>query len=420
MSRAAKAPKTKAPVANKCKGTAPKNKAGNHKGTKAKNPDIKNSLKQLEPPTTPCSFAEPILRICKSKAKGNVKCDTNNQAPSGPDQNGPQAPQIKLFYRQKAEGTSTDIIGPREINRWKESTAGRHKTWKACRRLKPSGTFLEQLVSLHGEHVAFGWQFSTISMPSAFLRGLGRHVNAEPPHSKARKRSAASMDMKFIEGMSDLYDQRWPLPLARPTQFKRVPRARNYRPATFSRLVFSSRGFTLKQEESLAGTKFAARLFLPKGNNGHGEKGGVFCHGLLLDFVLHGLVRNDDYADIYMAVQDLAKPTRSYRAHVFLSEGLSERDLRRKRERMKRLRASRDFHAETTTTTLASNSFAGDEAHLEIILMKSNDDVGNPSDVFRLHNTAKNFPVLPETGKISPSSGFTVLQEDSGAPTSYA
>ena len=397
MSKAAKAPKTKAPVT----------KTPNHKRSKAKNPDTKNSPRQPEPPK-PCSFTEPILRVCKPRAKGNAKPDTNNQAPSGSNQNGPQVPQIKLFYKQKAKGTDTDIIGPDKMHEWKKSAAGRHKTWKACRRLKISGTYLEQLANLHGERVAFGWQFSTTSMPSAFLRGLGKHVNAEPPRSRASKRSAASVNMKFIE---DLYDRRWPLPKGRPgrspEQLRSVPRARNYRastyrcPAKFSRLVFSSRGFSLEQEESLAGTTFTARLPLPQDGDGNGNNDGVFGHDVPLDFVLRDLVRNDNYADVYTAVQDLAEPTKPYHAHVFLSEGLSEKDSRRKRDKMKRMRASRDFHAETTLTTLTANSSTGDEAHLEIIVMRSNDDDSAASDVFRLHNTAKDFPALPGTGKIS-------------------
>lgn len=410
MSKAAKAPKTKAPVKKTTKKTAPKNNVINHKGPKSKKPDQKNSPKLPEPPKS-CSFTEPILRVCKPKAKRQANCDTTKQAPINSDQNGPQNPQIKVFYKQKVKGAHTDVIGPEKMHEWKKSAAGRHKTWKACRRLKLSGVYLEQLVNLHGERVAFGWQFSTMSMPSAFLRGLGKHVNAEPPHSRASKRSAASMNMKFMEDLSELYDRRWPLPIGRPSRpldrLEKAPRANNYhvsryrRPEEFSRLVFSNQGFILKQEESLAGTKFAARLPLPKGNDSHDDKDGVSGIDLLLNFVLHDLIRNDDYADVYTAGQDLAEPSRAYHAHVFLSERWSEKDLRRKREKIKRLRASRDFHAESTPTKLTANSLDGSEVHLEIVLTRINDNLGECGNVFRLHNTEKNFPVLPKTSKIS-------------------
>jgi hypothetical protein len=152
-----------------------------------------------------------------------------------------QAPKLILFFSINGKTKARrPISSEQEVSTRGKKFAGRGKPWGNCRRLKVTRDDLELLTYQNNHPVSFGWRFSTIKMPSSFVRSHGLHVNKQ---SKLRKKRLSNIPT--VKDMDEEYSRYWPLPIGFP--LKRLHRRQEiqYRdavkalPGRFIRLTIS-------------------------------------------------------------------------------------------------------------------------------------------------------------------------------------
>jgi hypothetical protein len=356
MSRKAKSPKKR----NVQKDEMPKN---------TKCPKPRKGFKERNTDLASYSFTEPVVRVSDI-----AKEESGLHHKIRPSQDAGTKAHFVVFHKREDKSNETDLIGTRCLNAWKKS-AGRGKSWGNCRRLRVTRDNLELLTYRNNHPVSFGWRFSTIKMPSSFVRSHGMHANKQ---SKPRKKRLST-----DKDLDEEYSRHWPLPIGFSLKRLRRRQEIQYRdvfkalPGRFIRLTISCETVNITSEVFLDQIELTMRQLRLFGNEARPST------TRLEDLVVLGLLCNESHADVYL-VQDPNNLSKCYHAHAFLSGGLSGNWPTFLRRKMDRLRRSNGFYAETV------------QLGRKIIVMKAD---SKADKVFQIKSMEREFPPLPGTGE---------------------
>jgi hypothetical protein len=322
----------------------------------------------------------------KAVAKAPNSSSKTAKAPPTPTsatQETEEKPTIAILpRRQKKSNKNTDKVGPSALTLWKKSS-GRSKTWTNSKRTKLTLGDLELLVQSKTTPVAFGWNFSMLTVPATFLRSQGIRSNEQP---EAKKKRTSNMRAKACDDLDSEYESNWPLPRGYPSRRPtRVPEPVSKRMEGYHlRLTISHGGVLVNQEEFLKTVTLSTPPKVSAGSTNNPEK---VRSDQVEAFIVVKLLYNESHADVYL-VRKANNSMACYHAHQFVSgEGFSGNWATFSKRKMNRLRGSKRFYGECIQ----------DGRKILVMEVEKKDPIVAETG-FNIKNMVKEFPTLPGVG----------------------